>query len=41
MIGWYLIVMLGLAADYFVTVYFICFQSFKDEYSGKNIALPL
>ena len=29
MICWYFIVMITLAVDYFLTVFFICFQSFK------------
>jgi hypothetical protein len=29
MVSWYFIVIVGLTVDYFVTVFYICFQSFK------------
>ena len=41
MVSWYFIVIVGLTVDYFVTVFYICFQSFKEDFSWRTIALPL
>lgn len=41
MMIWYFVMIIALVVDYFFSIYYLCFHSFDQQFTGKTITLPI